>query len=217
MYRRSLAIAALAVVATTVVGGCGTTPETASPSAGARPRAAVATDGSEMIVAIGSGATVGAGLDERFQDAWPRLVHRDAFPRAAVLVNAAVERSSADDAVREQVPLVEELTPAVVMVWLGMVEAFDQRPPADLGEVLTEIVRRSRATSARVLLADLPAAPGVDVAPYNRVIAAVAQNEDATLVALHELDVSRLPGRTLSLLPDRDGHRTIARAFADAL
>jgi hypothetical protein len=181
-------------------------------------RVTVPVEKTKTLVVMGTSATVGDGLDQqlKLQDAWPRIFYRNAFPRATVLLNAGVQDESTEDALSDQVPLVEEASPSIVAIWLGAVEASEQRPITQFAADLNGVVRRARATGARVLLADLPPVAGIDVSAYNRVIARVAADQGATLVPLHAQTISMLPRQELAFLPDPAGHRVIARAFEAA-
>jgi hypothetical protein len=165
---------------------------------------------------IGTSASTGDGLVLPLQYAWPRLVFREAFPRTTVFVNAAVSGSSAQNALHDQVPLVEQLHPTVVLIWLGAVEVSQLAPVTQFETNLRAVVDGARSTGARVLLADLPAYPTTDVKPYNTVIDGIARDTGVTLVPLHSRNVSWLINEPL-FLPDRNGHRDIATAIEGAL
>jgi lysophospholipase L1-like esterase len=210
--RRTARLALAVAVCAALGAGCGEVRDGSSGDG----RSTVTIQETQTLVAIGSGATVGEGLGRKLRDPWPRLFHREAFPRSTVLVNAAVANSSTEDALVDQVPLAEELSPSVVAIWLGTIEAFNEYPLENFEENLRQIVRRVRAGGARVLLADLPTVTTVDVDGFNRVIARVAADEGATLVPLHGRTVRALAGEDWAFLPDRAGHRAIADAFIDA-
>ena len=165
---------------------------------------------------IGTSASVGDGLQFPLQYSWPRLVFREALPRTTVFVNAAVSGSSAENALHDQVPLVEQLHPTVVVIWLGAVEVSQLASPVQFEANLRVVVDGARSTGARVLLADLPAYPKTDVRPYNAVIDDIARETGVTLVPLHALAVSWLVNEPL-FLPDVNGHRTIATAIEASL
>jgi lysophospholipase L1-like esterase len=209
---RRIAVAVVVALALAAAGCGGGAPSRATGST-------VAAERTNTLLIMGTSASLGDGLDDpvRLQDAWPRVFYRDAFPRATVLVNAAVLDGSTADALRDQVPLAEDVAPSVVAIWLGAVEASEKRPVNEFAADLNGVVRRTRATGARVLLADLPPVAGIDVSAYNRVIARVAEDQGATLVPLHTQTISMLPGSGSTFLPDTAGHRVIARAFQAAL
>jgi hypothetical protein len=203
------ALVALALLVT----ACGSDP---GPSAaGARAATETTVERTQLLVTVGGSATFGDGLDESLRDGWPHVLHRTAFPRATVLVNAAVRRSTAREALEQQVPLVEELRPAVVAIWLGSVEVRSGSPVDEFAADLGAVVRRADATGARVLLANLPRGPDLDVDAYNAAIARIASAQDVALVRLDTLAIGNT-GQS-PFLPDREGHRAIAAAFADAL
>jgi hypothetical protein len=216
MSRRAVAtvVLAAALVAATA---CGAPEPTAR--AGARPRQAPATvEPTQTLVTMGSSGTVGEGLDAAVlpQATWPQRLFREAFPRATVLVNAAIEASSAASARARQLPLATEMRPDVVAMWFGTYEAVQDIPPAVLQRELSALVGEVQDLGARVLLADLPATD-VPTAAYNRVIAAVAAARDVTLVPLRSEPVTMLDRPDATFLPDAAGQGVIAAAFADAL
>jgi lysophospholipase L1-like esterase len=165
---------------------------------------------------IGTSASVGDALQLPLQYAWPRLVFRESFPRSTVFVNAAVSGSSALNAIHDQVPLVEQLHPTVIVIWLGAVEASQLVPPAQFATNLRPVVEGARSTGARVLLADLPPYPKTNVRPYNVVIDGIARETGVTLVPLHGLDVPWFINEPL-FLPNVEGHRIIATAIEASL
>src|SRR5207244_4254171 len=71
-------LSALALVACSRPAG----PNGASSATSSAPRR-------DVLVAIGSGATLGDGLDNPLRDSWPQVLYHDAFPRTTVLVNSA--------------------------------------------------------------------------------------------------------------------------------
>jgi hypothetical protein len=209
--RRAAAIAAVAIAIGMFASGCtsGTRSSgTGSPTTIAPP--------AETLAVIGTSASVGDGLQLPLQYSWPRLVFREAFPRTSVFVNAAVSSESTHDALHDQVPLVEQLHPTVVVIWLGGVEVSQLDPPAQLEPDLRAVVDGARSTGARVLLADMPAYPKTNVQPYNNVIDAIARDTGVTLVPLHALAIPWLNTGPL-FLPTVEGHRIIATAIEGAL
>jgi hypothetical protein len=209
--RRAFAGIALGVALALIAAACSSGSRSSSnqsPTTVAQPAATLAV--------IGTSASVGDGLLLPLQYSWPRLVFREAFPRTTVFVNASVSSSSIADALREQVPLVEQLHPTVVVIWLGAVEVSQLDPPAPLAPGLRAVVNGARSTGARVVLADLPAYPNTDVRPYNAVIDAVARDAGVTLVPLHALDVPWLNTGPL-FLPTVQGQRVIATAIEASL
>jgi acyl-CoA thioesterase-1 len=179
------------------------------------PTTATSRPGATFMV-IGTSASTGDGLVLPLQYAWPRLVFRQAFPRTTVFVNAAVSGSSAENALREQVPLVEQLHPTVVVIWLGAVEVSQLVPVAEFKTNLRAVVDGTRATGARVLLADLPTYPTTDVRPYNAVIDGIARDTGVALVPLRDVKVTWIIPDPF-FLPNINGNRAIAAAIEASL
>jgi lysophospholipase L1-like esterase len=206
---RSRLLASLAVVALACgASACGTD----GGSTSGRP--VVTVEATQTLLVMGSSATLGVGLENAWQDAWPRIFYREAFPRATVFVNGALQDASIADAESNQLPLVEEVSPSVVAIWLGGIEASLGMPVTEFATELEDLVSRVRASGARVLLANLPNARA-DVTAYNVAIARIASEQQATLVPLHDERISTFdPSQTV---PDVAGHRVIARAFERAL
>jgi acyl-CoA thioesterase I len=205
---RTVVVVAIVMFATACTSGSRTSGRGASATTTPQPAATFAV--------IGTSASVGDALQLPLQYAWPRLVFREAFPRATVFVNASVSGSSALDALHDQAPLIEQLHPTVIVIWLGAVEASQLVPPPQFATNLRPVVQGARSTGARVLLADLPPYPKTDVRPYNAVIDAIARDTGVTLVPLHSLDVPWFINEPL-FLPTVEGHRIIATAIEGAL
>jgi lysophospholipase L1-like esterase len=210
--RGRASVASFAAVALlSCAAGCGGTD--GSPSAAGR--STVTVDATQTVLVMGTSATFGVGLEDSFHDAWPRIFFREAFPRTTVFFNGALVNSSAAEAEVNQLPLVAAVSPSVVAIWFGAEEASLGVPAAQFAADLGDLVRRVRASGARVLLADLPQSGNADVGAYNEAIARVAADEGATLVPLHEARISSFD--RAHVLPDVAGHRAIARAFERAL
>ena len=214
--RRRLDCLALAVVGAVLLAACGATGPTGDGDDALRPAATM--EATQTLVTMGSSGTVGAGLEafERPQKTWPQVLFREAFPRATVLVNAAIEQSSASAARDDQLPLVAEMEPDVVAMWFGSYEAVQEVSPAQFERDLGALVADVRALGARVLLADLPRS-NVPTAAYNRAVADVAAEHDLTLVRLSAREVDMFGASDTTFLPTAAGHQVIADAFADAL
>jgi hypothetical protein len=178
-------------------------------------RSTVTVEATQTLLVMGTSATYGVGLDDSFQDAWPRVFYREAFPRTTVFFNGALVNSSAADAEVNQLRLVAAVSPSVVAIWFGAEEVALGVPAAQFAADLDDLVRRVLASGARVLLADLPRSGAADVDAYNQAIARVAADEGATLVPLHDTPISSFD--RAHVLPDVAGHRAIARAFQRAL
>ena len=147
---------------------------TASPITKAAPRTPV-------LVTIGSNATFG-NPDYPLTDSWPQKLYHSSFPQSAVLVNAADRAAvTVNSAISVQVPLAIEERATVVGVWLGDIDLATGIPAAIFETRLDDLVKRLRASGARVLLGNLSTAqPGA--ADYDTAIANVARARGATLV-----------------------------------
>ena len=143
----------------------------ADSSPAAAGRSTVTVEATQTLLVLGTSATFGVGLEDSFQDAWPRIFFREAFARATVFFNGALVNSSAADAEVNQLPLVAAVSPSVVAIWFGADEASLGVPAAQFAADLADLVRRVRASGARVLLADLPQSENTDVDAYNQAIA----------------------------------------------
>jgi lysophospholipase L1-like esterase len=124
----------------------------------------------DVYVAIGSSETFGAGADNPFVEAWPRLLYRTAFDRDTVFVNASADGSTVADALEEQVPLARELDPTFVTVWLNLDDLAAGVPVATYERQLAELVRAlRRGGRTEVFVATVP--------PVDRVPAYVGRDD----------------------------------------
>lgn len=198
----------------------------------------------ETYVAVGASESVGVGADRPLVESWPRVFYRTALDRNTVFVSAGVEGSTVDQALEEQLPLVLELEPTLVTVWLNVNDLAAGVPVDTYESQLAELVRELRQGGrARVLLANTPPVeelpifealygarlPGTEdvgarVAAYNEAIARVAEAESADLVDLHTAGVDAAESDGFASLisedgfhPNTEGHAAIADVFAAAL
>lgn len=194
----------------------------------------------EVYVAVGADATVGAGLRRSLVEAWPQELFAKLEP-GATFVNAATEDATVTDAIDEQLPIAEELEPTLVTVWLNVNDLLAGVDPATYEDRLGELVAALRRDgTARVLIANtppvetfatykddgdflaLPDATLVDA--YNEAVATVADREGAEVVDLHAAVTDALAAGTFEDLLDDDrdefdgdGHAWIAEAFEATL
>jgi lysophospholipase L1-like esterase len=160
------------------------------------------------LVVMGSDLALGDSLDDSLRDAWPRLLFRS-LPTGSSFVNAATDRATLADALQDQVPIVEEARPDIVVLLLGSDDVIERTPLTTFRRQFAELLARAVARSGRVLVGNLPAI-GVDhteVDPYNAAIADVAGTYHVQLV-----DLSQVQGQNA----DRPQHRSIAAAFEAA-
>ena len=198
-----------------------------------------------LYVAVGASDAVGVGARRPRREAWPRLVHRQAFGPDTRFVNLGVSGATAAAALIDQVPRAERLVPDVVTVWMVVNDVVSAVPVDSYEAHLDELVGRlRRAGASRVLVGNCPyldrlpaylvgrAAgwlPEPDEANrivdrYNAAIEAVIVRHDATPVDLRTAGLAaRRAGLEPALVasdgfhPSTAGHRALARAFAAAL
>ncbi len=217
----------VAVAMAVLMPGC------SAPKAARVPPAAAPAGPPLVYAAVGASETVGVGADEPLRDAWPRVVFRTALPPSAVFVNLGISGATVADALREQVPMVSEVAPTLVTVWLNVNDITAGVGPSqyerDLGTLL-RTVRRNGAT--RVLVANVPPLdqlpayvacrsagadceigdelPGPEalnrvVDAYNAATSRVVEREGAFLVDLHAVGLAARQSGTASGLVSADG------------
>jgi lysophospholipase L1-like esterase len=185
-------------------------------------------------VAIGASDTVGVGADNPQTEGWPALIY-DRLPPGSRFFRLGISGSTAREAVQDQLPHAESASPDLVTVWLAV---NDFNEGVALGQYLShldEILRRVKATGARVFVANVPDLTGIpryeDVDPealrshieeWNSAIARVVGTNRAILVDLWP--ASQGLHENQELLSDEDrfhpstlGHQAIAGLFLDAL
>jgi hypothetical protein len=170
--------------------------------------------GPQTVVALGGTDTQAENLPDRLNDAWPYRTFRDAFPVSTVFVNGAVAEATAAEARRAQLPIVRELQPDVVLMWIGAEDMRFGTKPSAFARDLSRVVSGVQAAGVdRVLVGNLPAEYGDSARSYNNAIRHVVRETGAELV---ELDRERItlvdkPGFPPEL--DVAGHRVVAEAF----
>ncbi len=168
-----------------------------------------------MYVAIGDGETAGNGVKNRIRDAWPQLVYRSTFPRAAVFTNFGQTNVTVDEAMVTQLRPALALRPTVATVNLTE-DTFLTRDVATFETKFASLIRQlRRGGKTAVVIGNIPPGdrePGVlacspdpptgskpcqfdstfDLAAatardaaFNDAIARVATTTGATLVDLH--------------------------------
>ena len=197
-----------------------------------------------LYVAVGASDAVGVGARRPRREAWPRLVHRQAFAEAR-FVNLSVSGATVASALAEQAPRAARLRPDIVTVWL-VVNDIVAGVPVDTYEArLDELVGRLRRGGAtRVVVANCPYLDrlpayllwrSVGVLPdpieanrivdtYNAAIGRAVERHGATLVDLRAAGLAaRRAGTEPGLFaadgfhPSTAGHRALAAAFTAAL
>jgi lysophospholipase L1-like esterase len=169
------------------------------------------------VVAIGAGITAGDGASDALRDAWPRLVFNETFAVGSVFVNAATRDATFASAVTDQVPLVRQVHPDTVLVWLGPNDVSAHVPAEDVGRAVHDLVDGLRAAGARrVLVASLPSIQGsAATQPIDSAITTSARAAGASVVDLHGVRVQLdAAGEVVA----SDGlNRAVADAFERAL
>jgi hypothetical protein len=169
------------------------------------------------FVSMGGSETEGDGLTDRLREAWPYVFFHNALPRETTFVNAAVDDAELARALADQVPLVEEMHPRVVALFLGVDDLWAQTPIATFTDQMNALLARlERAGVEHVLVGDIPDAYGSEATRYNTAIRAAINTHHAVQVPLHNAQVSVARIGSLIPTPDTAGQRIIADAFANA-
>ena len=170
------------------------------------------------LVTIGSSATEGDGVPDRFRQAWPYLFFGDAFPVSTALINAALDGATVANVQVEQLPLVRQAKPDVVAIWLGVDDLEQHTSVGQFSSGLQTLVAAIQAVGVRqVLVADIPSVYGSASSPYDDAIRRVARTTSSTLVDLQHSPIKLVPSRRSGDQPDASGQRVIAGAFERAL
>jgi acyl-CoA thioesterase-1 len=228
----------LAAFAAMLLAGC------SAPRASTVPPAAAPSGPPITYAAVGASETVGAGADEPLREAWPRVFFRTALPEQAVFVNLGIPGATVADALREEVPMVAEVEPQVVTVWLNVNDIAAGVSPAQYERDLATLVRTLRGNgSTRVLVANVPPLdqlpayvncrtdgaicdlaerlpdPGAlnrTVDAYNAAIQRVVAEEGAVLVDLHATGLAAQQSGTAADLVSADGFHPSTAGHAAA-
>ncbi|HVF76253.1 MAG TPA: SGNH/GDSL hydrolase family protein [Acidimicrobiales bacterium] len=191
-----------------------------------------------VYVAVGASETVGHGLAEPEEQAWPRLFLRT-LPDDTRFTSVGVSGAKVATALQQQAGPAVDAQPTLVTVWLNVndiagfvaVETYEQQ--------LRDLVRRLRRNGeATVLVANTPALDklpalarfrlpaslvNTTVDRYNVVIKRVVDAERAVLVDLHSASLrARAEGKEASYVgpdgfhPSAAGHEAAAAEFAAA-
>ena len=172
----------------------------------------------QTLLVLGGADNEGQAIPDRLQDAWPYLLYHDAFPRAAVLVNDALDTATAADVLDTQASLVRQLSPDIVAMWIGIDDLRDRTPIPTFTHELRTLTATLHADGARhILIADIPYAYGSNAAAYDVAIRTVAQAAGAVLVELQHLHVTFVTDHRSPPEADAATHRAIANAFEQAL
>jgi GDSL-like Lipase/Acylhydrolase family len=205
---RRVALWCITAMFTLVTGACSGGESNRSSSAAPSDAAPTA------VVTMGGRTTEGENVPDRLHNAWPYRMFATALPRSTVFVNAAVPGKAAD-APRTQLPIVRELKPDIVVMWIGAEDLRAGTPIATFAQQLSRTVTAVQALGVqRVLVGNLPAAYGGRVMSYNNAIQHVVRETGAELVELeHERITITRAGRTGASELDVAGHHVVAEAF----
>jgi hypothetical protein len=169
---------------------------------------------SRTVIVLGGSDTQAGTVPDRLHDAWPYRMFREALPLSTVFVNAAVDGATAEDARRTQLPIVRELEPDVVVVWLGDEDVRRKTPARDFARALSRVVAGAQTAGAeRVLVGNLPDAYGKGVRPYNNAILHTVRETGAELVELDREHIALADEPGFAPHIDVASHRVVADAF----
>jgi len=173
---------------------------------------------------------VGEGADYPEDEGWVAVLHAK-LPKGTTLHRLGVSGSTAEEAIREQIPLAEAVGPGLVTIWLVVNDFRAEVPLSDYRLHLDEIVRRMTATGATVLVGNMPELTSMPefsstppdelrtlMATWNSAIEEVVTSRGAVLVDLLAAS-EEMEGDTSMLLsedgfhPSTLGHLALAEIF----
>lgn len=187
--------------------------------------------GALIYVALGASDVVGEGADHPDTEAWPVVLHQK-LPSGTLLHRLGVPGSTAEEAVREQLPAAEAAQPDLVTVWLAVNDYRNEVPLEAYRKHLDEVVRRMADTGAHVFVGNLPDLRGIPelsegknphrlatlTSEWNATIAEVVLSNGAHLVDLQEASEGMDEAMDLLISADRFhpstlGHIALAEIF----
>jgi acyl-CoA thioesterase I len=173
------------------------------PKPGPRPATTGAPSASRTVVFLGDSITHGH-----------RLPRNAAFPYRlgqalnVDAINAGISGDTTDGGLRRLDRDVLAHRPRLVVVGLGVNDAFGKQPPEAVVQNLRTITQRIRAEGAQVVLLHM-AVPGVTGDGYRNGLREIAQSEGATLV--EDFLEGVVPAHTYDRLhPDEQGQAMLA-------
>jgi acyl-CoA thioesterase I len=151
------------------------------------PGRAAAADGTAPPALVVLGDSLSAGYGIRVEDGWVALLERRLVQQGYGyrVVNASVSGETTAGGLARLPRVLDRHRPAIVVIELGANDGLRGLPVEDLRRNLAELVSRSRAAGARVLLVGtrLPSNYGPQyTAQYGQSFAAVARAEHVALV-----------------------------------
>jgi acyl-CoA thioesterase-1 len=105
----------------------------------------------DNLLVLGDSISAGYGLDKPEQG-WVALLHERLQPRGLDVVNASISGDTTAGGLQRLDALLERVKPAWVLVELGGNDGLRGLTPAQMEANLTQIIGKSRAAGARVLL-----------------------------------------------------------------
>lgn len=184
----------LAAAALLALTGCSGAP-TAAPGNG------------DVILVVGDSLSAGYGLADPGQGWVARMeaeMRQDGFLSASQRIeNASVSGETSGGGLERLPELLEEHDPELVVIELGANDALRRQPMITLEQNLTEMVRLSKASGARVLLLKVSVGGVMGLAgggKMSEVVERVAETQD---VAEAEYPLADLMGDTGMMQPDQ--------------
>ncbi len=156
-------------------------------ASGAAAVRAASADGATPPALVVFGDSLSAGYGIRVEDGWVALLERRLAEQGYGyrVVNASVSGETTAGGLARLARLLERQRPAIIVIELGGNDGLRGLPVAELRHNLTELVRRARASGARVLLVGtgMPSNYGPQYTEqYLASFAAVAAAEQVALV-----------------------------------
>ncbi|HJQ99222.1 MAG TPA: arylesterase [Candidatus Polarisedimenticolaceae bacterium] len=212
---RGAAVVMVVVYLTTIA--CANSQERAPEKKGIVPPTADA----PLVIFLGDSLTAGFGLAQ--DEAFPALVGEmlGASGHPIRVVNAGVSGDTTGDGLARLDWLLKQ-SPRVIVVGLGANDAFRGQDPGEAERNLQDIVARSKATGARVLLLGMKIPPSygqVFARGYGEIYARVAKEEKVPLVPFllegvgGRADLNQDDG----IHPNAQGQRIVAKTVAPHL
>jgi acyl-CoA thioesterase-1 len=136
------------------------------------------------LLVLGDSISAGYGLDKPEQG-WVALLHERLRPRGLEVVNASISGDTTAGGLQRLDALLERVKPAWVLVELGGNDGLRGLTPAQMEANLTQIIGKSRAAGARVLLLGMRIPPNYGkryAEMFQSIYGKVAAAQNAALV-----------------------------------
>jgi acyl-CoA thioesterase-1 len=138
----------------------------------------------DNLLVLGDSISAGYGLDKPEQG-WVALLHERLRPRGLEVVNASISGDTTAGGLQRLDALLERVKPAWVLVELGGNDGLRGLTPAQMEANLTQIIGKSRAAGARVLLLGMRIPPNYGkryAEMFQSIYGKVAAAQNAALV-----------------------------------